>query len=115
MGGRIGRAQHLVGSLLNIKPLIGMEDGVIVGLGAARTRAKAYARMIEMMCQQVGMQARIKIAYTHVAAEEQAAQLREMVARRFDCVETITTWLSPVLSVHSGPGTVGVQFYPVEK
>jgi DegV family protein with EDD domain len=114
LGGRIGRAQHLVGSLLNIKPLIGMEDGVIVGLGAARTRAKAYARMIEMMCQQVGAQARIKVAYTHVAAEADAAQLRELVAKQFECVETITTWLSPVLGVHAGPGVVGVQFYPVE-
>jgi fatty acid-binding protein DegV len=49
-----------------------------------------------------------------VAAEEQAAQLREMVARQFDCVETITTWLSPVLGVHSGPSTVGMHFYPVD-
>lgn len=114
MGGRIGHAQHLVGSLLNIKPLIGMEDGAIVGLGAARTRAKAYAKMIEMMCQQLGMRARIKVALTHVAAEEQAAQLREMVAAQFNCVETITTWLSPALGVHSGPGTVGVHFYPID-
>ena len=114
MGGRIGRAQQLVGSLLSIKPLIGLDDGLIVGLGAARTRAKAYARMVEMMCQQVGVQARIKVAYTHVAAEEQAAQLRELVAPQLNCVETITTWLSPALGVHSGPGTVGVHFYPVE-
>lgn len=114
MGGRIGKAQHLVGSLLNIKPLIGMEEGVIVGLGAARTSAKAYARIVEMMCQHVSSQARIKIAYTHVAAVEQAARLRELVTKQFECVETITTWLSPVLSVHSGPGTVGVHFYPVE-
>ena len=114
MGGRIGRAQQLVGSLLNIKPLIGLDDGVIVGLGAARTRAKAYARMVELMCQQVGTPARIKVAYTHVAAEEQVTQLRELVTKQFDCVETITTWLSPALGVHSGPGTVGVHFYPVE-
>ncbi len=114
MGGRIGRAQQLVGSLLNIKPLIGLDDGVIVGLGAARTRAKAYARMVEIMYQQVGASARIKVAYTHVAAEEQVNQLRELVTKQFDCVETITTWLSPALGVHSGPGTVGVHFYPVE-
>ncbi len=113
MGGRIGRAQQLVGSLLSIKPLIGLDDGVIVGLGAARTRAKAYARMVEMMRQQVGTPARIKIAYTHVAAEDQVTQLRELVTKQFDCVETITTWLSPALGVHSGPGTVGVHFYPV--
>jgi DegV family protein with EDD domain len=114
MGGRIGRAQHLMGSLLNIKPLIGMDDGVIVGLGAARTRAKAYAKIVELMGQQVGAQARIKIAYTHVAAEDQVAQLREMITKQFECVEMITTWLSPALGVHSGPGTVGVHFYPVE-
>ena len=114
MGGRIGKAQHLMGSLLNIKPLIGMDEGVIVGLGAARTRAKAYNKIVEMMCQQVGGQARIKIAYTHVAAEEQVAHLRDLIAKQFDCVETITTWLSPALGVHSGPGTVGVHFYPVE-
>ena len=47
MGGRIGRAQHLMGTLLNIKPLIGMDKGVIVGPGAARTRAKAYARIVD--------------------------------------------------------------------
>jgi DegV family protein with EDD domain len=114
MGGRIGRAQHFVGSLLSIKPLIGMDDGVIVGLGAARTRAKAYSKMVELMCQQVGAQARIKIAYTHVAAENQVAQLRGLISKQFECVETITTWLSPALGVHSGPGTVGVHFYPVE-
>ncbi len=114
MGGRIGRAQQLMGSLLNIKPLIGLDDGMIVGLGAARTRAKAYARMVELMCQQVGASARIKVAYTHVAAEEQVAQLRDLVSKQFECVETITTWLSPALGVHSGPGTVGVHFYPVE-
>jgi DegV family protein with EDD domain len=114
MGGRIGRAQHLVGSLLSIKPLIGMDDGVIVGLGAARTRTKAYGTIIEMMCRRVGAQARIKIAYTHVAAEDQVAQLRELISRQFDCVEAITTWLSPALGVHSGPGTVGVHFFPVE-
>jgi DegV family protein with EDD domain len=113
MGGRIGHAQHLVGSLLNIKPLIGMEDGAIVGLGAARTRAKAYARIIEMMCQRLETPTRIKVALTHVAAEEQAAQLCAMVTAQFDCVETITTWLSPALAVHSGPSTVGVHFYPV--
>ncbi len=114
MGGRIGKAQHLVGSLLNIKPLIGIEDGVIVGLGAARTRAKAYAKIVELMCQQAGAQASLKVAIAHVAAEDQAVILRDMIAAQFNMVETITTWLSPVLGVHSGPGTVGVQYYPVD-
>ena len=45
MGGRIGRAKHLVATLLNIKPLIGMEDGVIVALGQVRNRRRAYQAM----------------------------------------------------------------------
>ncbi|MCA9971294.1 MAG: DegV family protein, partial [Anaerolineales bacterium] len=49
MGGRIGRATHLVGSLLSIKPIISMEDGVIVPLGRARTRQKAYRLMVDLL------------------------------------------------------------------
>ncbi len=113
MGGRIGRAQHLAGSLLNIKPLIGMQDGVIVAVGVARSRAKAYARMVELIRQRVGEGARIKVAFTHVAAAEQLERLREGVLSHFDCVEVLVSPLSPVLAVHSGPGTVGLSFFPV--
>lgn len=112
MGGRIGRAQHLAGSILNIKPLIGMQDGIIVALGTTRSRTKAYRRMVELMQQQVGEGSRIKVAFTHVAAQAQVETLRALVADRFECVETIVTELSPALAVHSGPGTVGVCFFP---
>jgi DegV family protein with EDD domain len=111
MGGRIGKAQHLAGSLLNIKPLIGMQDGVIVALGTTRSRLKAYSKMVELMQRRVGEGARIKVAFTHVAAQAQIEKLQEMVADRFECVETIVTELSPALAVHSGPGTVGVSFF----
>jgi DegV family protein with EDD domain len=111
MGGRIGKAQHLVGSLLNIKPLIGMQDGEIVALGTTRSRLRAYRRMVDLMQERVGEGARIKIAFTHVAAREQLEKLQAMVTKRFDCLETIVTELSPALAVHSGPGTVGVSFF----
>ena len=113
MGGRIGKAQHLVGSLLNIKPLIGMQDGEIVALGTTRSRLKAYRRMVDLMQERLGEKTRIKVAFTHVSAREQTEDLREMVAKRFECVETIVTELSPALIVHTGPGTVGLSFFPV--
>jgi DegV family protein with EDD domain len=112
MGGRIGKAQHLVGSLLNIKPLIGMQDGEIVALGTTRSRLKAYRRIVDLMQERVGEGARIKVAFTHVAAREELERLQTMVTERFDCLETIVTDLSPALAVHSGPGTVGVSFFP---
>lgn len=112
LGGRIGKAKHLVASVLNIKPLIGMQDGIIVALGTARSRLKAYRRMVELMQQRAGEGARIKVAFTHVAALEEIKKLEPLVTARFECVETIVTELSPALAVHTGPGTVGVSFFP---
>lgn len=112
MGGRIGKAQHLVGSLLNIKPIIGMADGEIVALGTARSRLKAYRRIVDLMQEKVGAGARIKVAFTHVAARERLEELEAMVKDRFECSEILVSELSPALAVHSGPGTVGVSFFP---
>jgi DegV family protein with EDD domain len=113
MGGRIGRAKHFVGTLLNVKPLIGMEQGVIVPLGQARTRGQAYAKMLELMRERIPAGAPIKLAVTHVAASEQAALLLDMAKRVFDCRDTLISELSPALGVHTGPGMVGVNFYPL--
>lgn len=113
MGGRIGMAKHLVGSLLRIKPLIGMQDGVIVPLGQARSRRRAYETMVDMIESAVGPDARIKIAYVHAAAQEEAEKIRSLVEERLDCVESIVAELSPALGVHTGPGTAGVCYFPV--
>ena len=113
MGGRIGRATHLVGSVLNIKPLIGMQDGVITALGRERSRSKAYQRMVELMEEAVGAGSNIRVAFVHVAAREEAQKIRSLVEKRFTIVESLITELTPALGVHSGPGTAGVCFYPV--
>ncbi len=113
MGGRIGRAKHMVGSLLSIKPLIGMEDGVIVPLGQARSRARAYLAMADMVQTAVGNETKIKIAYVHAAAQAEAEKIRELIEQRFTCVESIIAELSPALGVHTGPGTAGICFFPV--
>jgi len=113
MGGRIGMAKHLVGSLLRIKPLIGMQDGVIVPLGQARSRRRAYEMMVDMVESAVGSDARIKIAYVHAAAQEEAEKIRSLVEGRLECVESIVAELSPALGVHTGPGTAGVCYFPV--
>lgn len=113
MGGRIGRAKHLVASMLDIKPIISMEDGEIVALGQARTRKKVYQLMVNKLEALAGQSA-VKIAYVHAAAVEEAEKLKEMVDQRVEVVESIITELTPALGVHTGPGTVGFCFYPVE-
>jgi DegV family protein with EDD domain len=113
LGGRIGRAQHLFGSMLRIKPLISMEDGIIVPLGQARSRRRAYEMMVDLIEAAVGPAGKIKIAYVHAAALEEAEKIRSLVERRLTCVESLIAELSPVLGVHTGPGTAGLCYYPV--
>ena len=115
MGGRIGKAKHLMGTLLNIKPLIGMEDGVIVPLGQARSRKKAYKLIVDRVDAAVGEIGKIKVAYVHAAAYEEAEKIKALLETRLDCVESIIAELSPALGVHTGPGTAGVCYFPVEK
>lgn len=113
MGGRIGRAKHLVGTLLNIKPLISMEDGLIVSLGQARSRIRAYHMMVEQVESAVSSKGKIKVAYVHAAALEEVEKLRNLIEARLTIAETIITQLSPALGVHTGPGTAGLCYFPV--
>jgi DegV family protein with EDD domain len=113
MGGRIGHAAHLLGNILQIKPLIGMRDGVIVALGRERSRGKAYAAMVDLVEKAVGPKGRIKVAYVHAAALDEVEKIRAMLETRVTCVETIVAELSPALGVHSGPGTTGICYFPV--
>jgi DegV family protein with EDD domain len=115
MGGRIGKATSLLGSLLNIKPLIGMRDGVIVPLGKAFTRGSAYKMMAEEVFKTAGAKGKVKIAYVHAAARDEVLKIKELIEGRINVVEEIIVELPPALGVHSGPGTAGICFYPVEE
>ena len=113
MGGRIGKAKHLVGSLLNIKPLIGVEDGEIVPLGVARSRSQAYQAMVDKIEAAVG-KSKVKIAYVHAGAKQEVEKIRNIVENRLNAVESFIGELSPALAVHTGPGTAGLCYFPVE-
>ena len=113
MGGRIGKAKHMMGSVLHIKPLIGMKEGIIVPLGQARSRTSAYEKMIKMVENVVGHMGRVKIAYVHAAAMEEAEKIKAIAETKLTCVESIFAELSPALGVHTGPGTAGLCYFPV--
>ena len=112
MGGRIGKAKHLVASLLDIKPIITMEDGVIVPLGQARSRKRVYRMMVDKLEGAVGGE-KFKIAFVHAAALEEINKLKALVDERLSCVESLICELTPALGVHTGPGTVGFCFFPL--
>jgi fatty acid-binding protein DegV len=101
--------------LINIKPLIGMRDGVIVPLGQVRSRSKAYETMVDMVEAAVGRLGKIKIAYVHAGAREEMLRLKAMIEERLTVVESLIAELSPALAVHTGPGTGGLCYYPLER
>ncbi len=113
LGGRIGRAQSLLGSVLNIKPLIGIEDGVIVPLGRTHSRRQAYAAMADMVAATIG-KGKARIGYLHAGALAEAHRVKELVEAKVQVVESIIGELSPVLAVHTGPGMAGLCYHAVE-
>ncbi len=107
LGGRIGMAKRLVGSLLNIKPLIGMQEGVILPIGQARSRTQVYRMMLDSVEASVG-RGKLKIAYVHAGAQQEVEKIKQMLETRLVVVESFIAELSPALAVHTGPGTAGL-------
>ncbi len=82
-------------------------------MGQARSRLRAYQMMVDKVESAVGYMGKIKIAYVHAAAVEEAEKIKSLVDKRLNAVETIFSELSPALGVHTGPGTAGLCYYPV--
>lgn len=113
LGGRIGRAKHMLGSILNLKPLITMDrDGVIGPVGQAISRQGVLRRIVELVGQWSGGRSPLNVALVEGAAEQDIAKLKRMVESEFRCSEVLLSQFGPALGVHTGPGTVGLIFFP---
>jgi DegV family protein with EDD domain len=109
-GGRIGAASALLGSMLQIKPILYLGDGRVEVLAKARTKERAVEQMLGRMAEAVtGFP--VHAAVMHADVPEEAEALKQQVAQRFDCVELLLTEFTPVMGAHTGPGLLGVVYY----
>ena len=111
-GGRIGGARALLGSMLDVKPILAMEDGSIEPVGRVRTYRRAVdscAEAVERAAKDWGG-ARVFIAQGDAA--EAAAQMRTRLEASLPGTETTLLVVGPVIGAHAGPGAVGVAFHP---
>ena len=113
-GGRIGTASAFLGSMLQMKPIVGIPPGhgSVVGIARPRTWRRAVARMVDLMAEQVSDRP-VHVAIGHCGHEGEAAALAENLQRRFDVRELYTTYFTPVMGAHTGP-VLSVSFYADE-
>lgn len=110
-GGRIGGASWLLGSALNLKPILYLTtEGKIDALERVRTRAKAIDRLAELVIQKAGS-APAHIGLIHAAAPDIAQTLQLKIQEKIQPIEMFIADLSPVIATHVGPGTIGVGVY----
>jgi len=109
-GGRIGGAQRFMGTLLNMKPILALQDGKVEGLERIRTKTKAHDRVLELIAEQTGGKSPIRIATLHANALEDAQALLAKCEKELNPAESILAELSPVVANHTGPGTVGLAY-----
>lgn len=109
-GGRIGGGARLLGTALNLKPILEVRGGQVEAVERIRTRKKSLNRVIELVEARIAGRQPARIATLHANAPEAAQQLLEEANQRLNAVESIFTEVSPVIGNHAGPGTVGLTF-----
>ncbi len=105
LGGRIGKARALVGSLLNVKPVLTLKDGEVMPAGQVRSRSKGIDRLFEF-AKNCGNIQDMAIAYNTTLDEAKALAERIGEAKVFDTNNIIIARIGPMLGVHMGPGTI---------
>lgn len=110
--GRVRAGQALIASLLSVKPLISIKQGVVVVVDRVRTRRAALDRLVELTLEAVGNNPKSRLAVVHGNVLGEANRLCERLRPLVGCKEIIVTDIGPALAIHGGPGIIGVVCLP---
>jgi DegV family protein with EDD domain len=114
MSGRVGRLRETIASLLDIKPIVGVENGNLIPIDRVRTQRNGFKRMLMIAKAENGANP-VHVGCTHALAPSEASELLEQVKTHLNCRDTFVTDIALSLAVHFGPGTVGFATYPAEE
>ncbi len=109
-GGRIGGAATLLGTMLQIKPVLYLGNGHVDVFAKPRTKRRAITLMLQQMAELADGQP-LHVGILHAGVPEEAEALRQRIEDQFNCAELYVTPLTPVMGAHTGPGVLGVAFY----
>ncbi|WP_159887058.1 DegV family protein [Paenibacillus puerhi] len=111
-GGRIGKAAALVGSILNIKPILSIsDDGQVHSVDKVRGSKKAIARIAEMLQKDYGDR-KVRLALAYTTGRENVQELEAQLKPLLQVESIIYTQIGSVIGTHTGPGTIAVFAFP---
>ncbi len=113
--GRIGAASALVGSLLNIKPVLTLENGIVTPFDKVRGKAKAVRKIFDILGDYIKARPgqRLRIGLSHGNVLHEAQQLVDRIKSEFAGNDLIVELVGPTIGVHAGPGTIALMWYPM--
>ncbi len=107
-GGRLSSAQALIGSLLQVKPLLHFTDKKIVPFEKIRTRKKALKRVVDLLEEDVKSGEPYRAVIIHANREEEALEWKNELEGQFPNVEFMVSYFGPVIGTHLGEGSMGL-------
>lgn len=106
-GGRIGKAESLLGSVLNIKPIIIVKEGFYHAFGKTRSQKKAIKKISNYLIEISEGKTIKRLALGHGMASEAVEKLKNDLESAFNMKASMVSEVGPVIGVHTGPGSVG--------
>jgi DegV family protein with EDD domain len=113
-GGRIGGASALLGTVLQFKPILFLQDGKIEPWGKMRTKRKAVTKLLDIVEEKVDGRPIGKIGVVHAQVPEEAGVLAQQLGQCLDFNACYTSQIGPVIGTHTGPGALGVAVYTAD-
>jgi DegV family protein with EDD domain len=113
-GGRIGRAQALVGSLLQLKPILTVNEGTTEAVENQRTKKRAIARIVELIMESCPKGKESHLSLMHGDALEDVTALAAELKPALGITDIPIYFVPPAILVHTGPGVLGVSFFRKE-
>ncbi|WP_346244424.1 DegV family protein [Shouchella clausii] len=110
-GGRLNGAQALIGSMLQIKPILHFEEGLIVPYAKVRTEKKALNHILDMLFDDLAAGNVNEVTVIHANNRAGAMQLKEKIAEQHPTTTIQISYFGPVIGTHLGSGSLGVSWY----
>ncbi len=108
--GRIPKVTARVGSMLNIKPVFTVKEGVVRVGALTRSKEQAVKRALKMMKEKVGARP-VRVAVAHADVPEEGERLKQQISSEYNCTELWLTDFSPIMGYATGTGVLAIAFY----